>query len=144
MNPGILYAIAAGLMISLQNVFVTRTGEKVGFWEANTLIHGCGFLLALTILLLVGRNGTESLFSVRRIYWIGLVIGVAIVFSVMQGVMHLGVGYAIPVMLTAQILASMLISRFGLFEEKLAVPSPVNIAGVLLLIGGVILTQWRG
>ncbi len=144
MNPGILYAIAAGLMISLQNVFVTRTGERVGFWEANTLIHGFGFLLALSILLTVGRTGTESIFAIRKIYWVGLFIGVLIVFSVMQGVMHLGVGYAIPVMLTAQILASVLISRFGLFEEKMAVPTPVNLIGIALLIGGVVLTQWRG
>lgn len=141
MNPGILYAVAAGLMISLQNVFVTRTGEKVGFWEANTMIHGFGFLLALTILFTVGRSGTVSILDVRKIYWVGLFIGVLIVFSVMQGVMQLGVGYAIPIMLTAQILSSVVISCFGLFGEKLMVPSPVNILGILFLVGGVILTQ---
>jgi len=143
MNPGILYAVAAGLMISLQNVFVTRTGEKVGFWEANTMIHGFGFLLALTILFSVGRSGTESIFDVRKIYWIGLFIGVLIVFSVMQGVMQLGVGYAIPVMLTSQIIGSIVISRFGLFEEKLLVPSPLNLLGVVFLLGGVVLTQLK-
>lgn len=143
MNPGIFYAVAAGLMISLQNVFVTRTGEKVGFWEANTLIHGFGFLLALTILFSVGRSGTESILDVRKIYWVGLFIGVLIVFSVMQGVMQLGIGYAIPIMLTAQIIGSIIISRFGLFEEKLLIPSPVNLLGIAFLIGGVVLTQLK-
>lgn len=143
MNPGILYAVAAGLMICLQNVFVTRTGERVGFWEANTMIHGFGFLLALSILFTVGRSGTESIFDVRKIYWVGLFIGVLIVFSVMQGVMRLGAGYAIPVMLTAQILGSVLISRFGLFEEKLLIPSPLNMLGIAFLVGGVVLTQWK-
>lgn len=143
MNPGILYAVAAGLMISLQNVFVTRTGEKVGFWEANTMIHGFGFLLALAILFSVGRSGSESLFDVRKIYWVGLFIGVLIVFSVMQGVMQLGVGYAIPIMLTAQIIGSIVISRFGLFEERLMVPSPINLLGIAFLIGGVVLTQLK-
>lgn len=143
MNPGIFYAVAAGLMISLQNVFVTRTGEKVGFWEANTLIHGFGFLLALTILFSVGRSGTESILDVRKIYWVGLFIGVLIVFSVMQGVMQLGIGYAIPIMLTAQIIGSIVISRFGLFEEKLMIPSPVNLLGIAFLIGGVVLTQLK-
>ncbi len=141
MNQGVLYAVAAGLMICLQNVFVTRTGEKVGFWEANTLIHGVGFLLALFILFTVGRTGTESIFQIRKIYWIGLVIGVLIVFSVMQGVMHLGVGYAIPIMLTAQILGSTVISRFGLFEEKLMIPSPLNLVGIAFLVCGVVMTQ---
>lgn len=143
MNQGILYAVAAGLMICLQNVFVTRTGEKVGFWEANTLIHGVGFLLALIILFTVGRTGTESIFQIRKVYWIGLVIGVLIVFSVMQGVMHLGAGYAIPIMLTAQILASTVISRFGLFEEKLVIPSPLNLAGIAFLVCGVVMTQMK-
>lgn len=143
MNPGILYAVAAGLMISLQNVFVTRTGEKVGFWEANTMVHGFGFLLALTILFTIGRSGTESIFDVRKIYWVGLFIGVLIVFSVMQGVMQLGVNYAIPIMLTAQIIGSIIISRFGLFDEKLMVPSPVNMLGIAFLIGGVMMTQLK-
>jgi len=143
MNPGILYALAAGLMISLQNVFVTRTGERIGFWEANTFVHGFGFLLALTILLSVGRSNQGSLMQVPKIYWIGLVIGVLIVFSVMQGVMNLGVGYAVPIILTAQILASALISRFGLFGETTSVPTPINLLGMGMLIGGVLLTQTR-
>ena len=143
MNPGILYALAAGLMISLQNVFVTRTGERIGFWEANTFVHGFGFLLALTILLSVGRSNQGSLMQVPKIYWIGLVIGVLIVFSVMQGVMNLGVGYAVPIILTAQILASALISRFGLFGEATSVPTPINLLGMGMLIGGVLLTQTR-
>lgn len=143
MNQGIAYAVAAGLMISLQNVFVTRTGEKVGFWEANVMIHGCGLVLAVLILLAVGRSSAGSLSDLSKVYWIGLFIGVLIVFSVMQGVMHLGVGYAVPILLTAQILGSMAISGFGLFEEKMAVPSPLNLIGVLLLIGGVILTQFK-
>lgn len=143
MNPGILYAVAAGLMISLQNVFVTRTGEKVGFWEANTMIHGFGFLLALGILLVAGRSGSGNLLELKRVYWVGLIIGVLIVFSVMQGVMTLGVGYAIPLMMTAQIISSLVISRYGLFEEKLTIPTPLNLIGVVMLIGGVILTQLK-
>jgi len=29
---GIIFSIAAGLFISLQGVFNTRLGEKIGFW----------------------------------------------------------------------------------------------------------------
>ena len=31
---GILFAIAGGLFIGLQQVFNTRLGERIGFWEA--------------------------------------------------------------------------------------------------------------
>lgn len=143
MVQGFIYAVTAGLLICLQNVFVARTGEKIGFWEANAWIHGAGFVLAFIILMIAGRSGGTSLLEVKKIYWIGLIIGVAIVFSVMQGVSRMGVIYAIPIMLTAQILGSLVIGRFGLFEEQAVLPSPANVLGIIMLVGGVVLSQLR-
>ena len=143
MAQGFAYALTAGILISLQNVFVARTGEKIGLWEANTWVHGAGFVVALMILLMSGKSGQGSLLDVKKIYWVGLIIGVAIVFSVMQGVSRMGVVYAIPIMLTSQILCSMIIGKFGLFEEQMASPSPLNIMGILMLVGGVVLTQFK-
>lgn len=141
MVQGFIYALSAGILISLQNVFVARTGEKIGFWQANAWVHGAGFLLAFAILMMFGKSTGGSILDLKKIYWIGLVIGVAIVFSVMQGVSRMGVVYAIPVMLTAQIISSTVIGRFGLFEEQITVPSPLNILGVIMLLGGVVLSQ---
>ena len=143
MLQGFIYAATAGFLICLQNVFVARTGEKIGLWEANTWIHGAGFVLAFIILMLSGSSGGSSILEVKKVYWIGLFIGVAIVFAMMQGVTRMGVVYAIPIMLTAQIIGSLVIGRFGLFEEQIATPSPLNIVGFCMLIGGVVLSQLR-
>jgi len=143
MAQGFAYALTAGILISLQNVFVARTGEKIGFWEANTWIHGAGFVLAFIILMSSGKSGHGSIMDVKKIYWVGLIIGVAIVFSVMQGVTRLGVIYAIPIMMTAQIIGSFLIGKFGLFEEQVSSPSPLNLVGMCMLIGGVVLSQLK-
>jgi len=143
MVQGFIYALSAGILISIQNVFVARTGEKIGFWEANTWIHGAGFVLAFIILMFFRKSGGSSILEVKKIYWVGLIIGVAIVFSVMQGVTRMGVVYAIPIMLTAQIIATTIIGRFGLFEEQATIPSPLNMIGVIMLVGGVVLSQVR-
>lgn len=141
MFQGFIYALSAGILISLQNVFVARTGEKIGFWQANTWVHGAGFIVAFIILMFFGKSNTSSILDLKKIYWVGLIIGVAIVFSVMQGVSRMGIVYAIPIMLTAQIISSTLIGRFGLFEEQVTIPSPMNILGVAMLLGGVVLSQ---
>lgn len=143
MFQGLVFAIVAGLFIALQNIFMSRTGEKIGFWEANTLINGMGFLLALLILFLTGRSGSAGLREVNPVYVVGCLSGVVVIFSIMQGVSRLGLFIAVPLIISAQIIGSMIISRLGLFEEKVVVPSLVNIVGVLLLVVGAVLSQLR-
>jgi len=144
MIQGLAYALLAGTLISFHNIFVSRTGERLGFWETTTLVHGLGFLLGFSILFFVGRSESGS--SVRDInilYLIGCAVGVIIVFSVMQGVTRLGVLFAVPLIIGAQVIGSVIISHFGLFEEKIVLPSMINIIGLVLLIVGVVLSQVR-
>ncbi len=143
MIQGIIYALLAGTLISAQNVFLTRTGEKFGFWETATLVHGLGLVAGIIILLFVGRSDGGNLKEVNLIYIIGCTVGIFVVFTVVQGVARLGVVFAVPLIIGAQIIGSILISRYGLFEEKIVSPSPINIIGILLLMFGVVLTQVR-
>ncbi len=141
MIQGLTFALFAGLLISFQNVFMARTGEKIGFWEATTLVHGLGFLLAVVILFFHGRSSTYSIKDLDFIYIVGCSIGVLIVFSVMQGVVKLGVIFAVPLIIFAQIIGSVVVSRFGLFEEKIVIPSMTNVIGIVMLLVGAILSQ---
>ncbi len=143
MIQGLLFALLAGILISFQNIFVSRTGEKLGFWEATTLVHGLGFLAALAILFFTGRSSENGLRDVNQLYLFGCIVGIFVVFSVMQGVVRLGAFYAVPLIITAQIVGSVFISRFGLFEEKLVVPSLTNIIGLFLLLFGAVLSQLK-
>lgn len=143
MIQGFSFALLAGFLISLQNIFVSRTGEKIGFWEATTVVHGLGFVAALAILFLTGRSSENGIRDVNQLYLLGTVVGIFVVFSVMQGIVRLGVFYAVPLILFAQIVGSVLIARFGLFEEKIVIPSPINLIGLLLLLIGAVLSQAR-
>lgn len=141
MLQGLSFAFLAGFLISFQNVFVSRTGEKIGFWEATTLVHGLGFVAALVVLFLTGRSSDNGIRDVNQIYIFGCMIGIFVVFSVMQGVVRLGVLYAVPLIIFAQIVGSVIISRFGLFEERVTIPSATNMIGLLLLLVGAVLSQ---
>ncbi|MBU2510755.1 DMT family transporter [bacterium] len=143
MLQGLSFALVAGLLISFHNVFITRTGEKLGFWETTTLVHGLGFLLALVILFITGRSAGSSIRDVNYLYVFGCLVGVLVVFSVMQGVVRLGVIFAVPMIIFAQIVGSVIISRFGLFEEKMVIPSVTNLVGIILLLIGAVLSQIR-
>ncbi|MBY6773846.1 DMT family transporter, partial [Clostridium botulinum] len=35
---GIIYAIISGISMSLQGVFNTKLGEKIGIWETNVIV----------------------------------------------------------------------------------------------------------
>jgi bacterial/archaeal transporter family-2 protein len=141
MLQGLSFALLAGTLISFQNVVISRTGEKLGFWETTTLVHGLGFVAALIILLFVGRSNESSIRDVNQWYVIGCTVGVLVVFSVMQGVVKLGVLYAVPLIIFAQIIGSVVISRFGLMEEKVVIPSITNLIGLGMLLIGAILSQ---
>ncbi len=141
MLQGLSFALFAGMLISFQNVVISRTGEKLGFWEATTLVHGLGFVASLAILLVVGRSSQSSIKDISYLYLLGCSVGVLVVYSVMQGVVKLGVLYAVPLIIFAQIVGSVFISRLGLMEEKVVIPSITNILGLLLLLIGAVLTQ---
>ena len=143
MIQGLSFALLAGILISFQNVFISRTGEKLGFWEATTLVHGLGFVAALAILFFTGRSSENGIRDVNQLYLFGCIVGIFVVFSVMQGVVRLGAFYAVPLIIVAQIVGSVIISSFGLFEEKLVVPSMTNIVGLFLLLIGVVLSQLK-
>ncbi len=141
MLQGLSFALIAGLLISFQNVVIARTGEKLGYLETITLVHGLGFALALIILFFVGRSSDNSIRDVNYWYVFGCMMGVLVVFTVMKGVVTLGVLYAVPLIIFAQIIGSVVISRFGLMEEKVVVPSITNMIGLGLLLIGAVLTQ---
>lgn len=46
---GIIFSILAGIFMTIQGVFNTRSSEKIGLWETNLLVQGTGFLLTLII-----------------------------------------------------------------------------------------------
>ncbi|CAN5481750.1 hypothetical protein BH23BAC1_BH23BAC1_37810 [soil metagenome] len=64
-------------------------------------------------------------------------MGAALVFGIAWTMPQIGVGTAIILMISGQIISGMIFSHFGLFGSPVEPVSVLKIVGALLLIGGV-------
>jgi transporter family-2 protein len=141
---GIIFSIAAGVFISLQGVFNTRMSEKIGFWETNTFVHGSGFAFTLILLLTVGKGSFSKLGEVNRLYMVGGVLGVLILFSVMNAISALGATYSVAILLVTQLIAATVIDSFGLFDSPVIKFDITKLFGIIIMIIGIIVFKLKG
>ncbi|WP_353893236.1 DMT family transporter [Proteinivorax hydrogeniformans] len=138
---GILYSMMAGVFISVQSAFNANVSTKVGGVETTAIVHGVGFIASLILLSFWREGDVSKIGEVNKLYLLGGVLGVGIVFSAMKGVSLLGAAFSISILLVAQLLVAVLIDTFGLFgmdKVALTVNKPI---GILIMIIGVLIFQ---
>jgi bacterial/archaeal transporter family-2 protein len=140
---GILFSIIAGVAMSLQGVFNTRLGEKIGSWESNVFVQGTGLLVALIVLMFAGNGGLKHIKEANKLYLLGGVLGVIIIFTVMQGIKSLGPTCSIAIILIAQLTAAALIDAFGLFDSAQIKFGLTKIIGIVIMVTGIIIFKWK-
>jgi transporter family-2 protein len=140
---GALYAIVAGLFVSLQSIFNVRVSEKAGFWLTNTLVHGSGFIVSLIIFWMVKDGNLHKLQSVNKLYLLGGCMGVIIVFSAMKSVTALNPAYAIAIMIIVQLLGTMAMESFCLLGIDKVALSANRLIGIGVMIAGVIIFKYK-
>ncbi|AWB44585.1 hypothetical protein DCC85_10335 [Paenibacillus sp. CAA11] len=138
MIAGLLLAVLAGSLVSLQNIFNSKVNEHTGSWTTTALVLGMGFVASLTFSLIVEGRATFRLQHMQPWYWISGMIGVGVVICLVQGVKLLGPTYAISLVMTSQLGFALLWDSMGwLGLDK--VPFTLNqLLGVLVIIGGII------
>ncbi len=141
---GILFAVASGVFICLQSVFNTRLGEKIGFWETNTFVHGTGFLITFIIMLVTGNGNFTRLGEANKLYMIGGLLGVLILFSVMNSIAALGATYSVAILLVTQLIAATLVDTFGLFDGPVMGFNMAKLAGISIMIIGILIFNLKG
>ncbi len=140
---GIIYAIVSGISMSLQGVFNTRLGEKIGTWETNVLVQLIGLILTVIITVFAGKGNFKELNNANKLYLLGGVLGVVIIFTVMMSIGSLGTTYAIGVILISQIIAAAIIDYFGLFGTEKLNFTLKDFLGVAIMIIGIIVFKWK-
>ena len=141
---GFLYAIAAGIAMSLQGVFNTRLSEKIGTWQTNVFVQGTALLLALVILFLSKDGSFSNIKSVNKLYLSGGVLAVIITFTVMKGMSSIGVTPAVSTILIAQLVAAALIDGCGLFDTACIKFSFTKVIGTAVMIAGILIFKYKG
>ena len=137
----VLLGVGAGCLVGMQAPINSRLGKAVGSVQAATF----SFLVGTAVLLLVAvfvRGGLGTLGHVGRAPWwalVGGLLGAVYVTVALVAVRTLGASGLTAVVITGQLVISVVIDRFGLLGiAKQHVGAP-RIIGLLLLAAGVVL-----
>lgn len=137
-----LSALLGGVAVAIQLVINGQTRTALGgpLWAAlaNNVVGLVG--LGLTLLLMGARlPASDSLRSVPPMYWCAGLLGAA--FITMNAVVtpKLGLAATFLLVLSGQLVASLLIDHFGWFTGTTKTASPTVLLGVALVFVGALL-----
>ena len=140
---GYIFAIIAGMSMSIQGVMNTRLSEKVGLFASNAYVQGTAFILSLIALIFVKDINFKGFGEVNKWYLLGGLFGLVITITVMLSVKNLSPVIAISTILVSQLLCAALIDAFGFMGTEKVVFSWNKYVGLAAMIGGVILLKWE-
>jgi bacterial/archaeal transporter family-2 protein len=137
----VLLGVGAGCLVGMQAPINSRLGRVLGSVQAATFSFLVGTLVLVLIAAFV-RGGLGNLAHVGRAPWwalIGGLLGAVYVTVALVAVRTLGASGLTAVVITGQLAISVLIDRFGLFGVARQSISLQRIAGLVLLVAGVLL-----
>ena len=140
---GIICAIISGIAMSVQGVFNTRLGDKIGVWETTLLVQIIALIVSLIVFFLFGDGSYSNLKEANKLYLLGGVLGVVITFTVMKSVGSMGPTLGIGIILISQLLTAALIDAFGLFGSDKIKFSLNHFLGIAIMIAGIVLFKWK-
>lgn len=144
MSHHALIMLAAGLGIPLLAALNARLGANIGSPAAAAFIL---FLVALAatgaaMLATGGSDALKALAGQPRHLFLGGVLVAFYVLSITWIAPVFGVGNAVFFVLLGQLMSAAAIDHFGLFGAQASGLTPMRVAGILVMAGGVALTQF--
>lgn len=136
---GILLAIIAGALVSLQTIFNSKVNEHTGSWSTTTLVLGMGFIASLLMGLLLEGTGMFQLRHMQAWYWLSGAVGVGVVICLVQSIKHLGPTYGISIVLTSQLGCALLFDSLGWLGLAKVDFSFTKLIGVLVIVAGILI-----
>lgn len=134
----LILAVVAGVTMALQGSLNTALSKIIGLLEATFIVHAAGTALIM-VLLFVFKMGQGDLARVGEAPWylyLGSLLGVLIVYSVIFSVSKLGVAVATTAIIVGQVSTALLIDHFGLFGLKEIPFTWWKVVGLGLLAAG--------
>ncbi|WP_163100350.1 DMT family transporter [Peribacillus alkalitolerans] len=141
---GLIMALIAGTLVSLQNIFNSKVNEHAGSWATTTVVLGMGFLASLGIGLIFEGKKLFILQNMQPWYWVSGVIGVGVVTCLVQGIRLLGPTYAIAIVMTSQLTFALLFDSLGWLGLEQIPFTFKQLLGVLIIVAGVIVFKLGG
>ncbi|WP_157418111.1 DMT family transporter [Bacillus cereus] len=135
---GILFAVFAGIFITLQGTFNAKLSSHIGIWSTSIITHLIGFIIATTVFLLKKEEKVTDLKSVKKIYLVAGVFGGFIICAETMAIYSLGVTLTAGTLMVAQLLTATVIEMKGLFHIKKIQMERYHIVGTIVMIIGIV------
>ncbi|BFH63151.1 DMT family transporter [Paenibacillus azoreducens] len=141
---GLLLALLAGSLVSLQNIFNNRVNVHVGNQATTALVLGLGFAASLTLGLVFEGTSLFHLEHMKLWYCFSGLIGVGVVTCMVQGMARLGPTFAVSISMSAQLGLALLFDSMGWLGLEKVDFTLKQLIGVLVIVGGIIIFKAGG
>lgn len=139
---GIFFALAGGFFLTFQSVANATISDSIGTWQAATMTQFTGFVLAILIVIVLRDRSYWNLKNVPLLYASGGLLAAIVLYTNMTAVHRMGVTLTIGIFLIAQLLTAVLVDAKGWFDMAKQRIGVTQIAGLLLMIVGVVVLKW--
>lgn len=131
-------AALSGAAMALQGTFNAALGKIIGIWESTLLVHIIGTVLVILIIMIlgVGFSNFSKLGNVPWYAFLGGILNVAIIYTLVRAIPKIGVGNATTAIIVAQVLTAVLIDCLGAFGMKKIEFHYLDLLGIALLAAG--------
>jgi transporter family-2 protein len=135
--------VVAGMMIAFQGPVNAALARTIGAFEASFMSFFIGTIAMASLIIVMGQGSLKQVTAVPRWQLVGGLLGAIMVTSLILSVPKIGLTAAMVASLTGQLATAIVIDRFGLFGVPVKTLEWNRVAGVLLLIGAVVLINWK-
>jgi transporter family-2 protein len=139
-----LLTFAAGVSLAVQQVLNSNLRGQIGSpWWAGVTSYVVGTLVMLAVAVpLDGVRGLRSMIDrVEGLTWMGGALGAMFIATAIFMVPRLGATTTLGFVIVGQLVAAATIDHFGLLGITQTPLTPTRVAGVALLIGGMVLIR---
>ncbi|MCM3726461.1 DMT family transporter [Neobacillus cucumis] len=144
MLVGFIFALIAGSLVGLQNIFNSKVNERAGSWATTTLVLGLGFLASLLMGLIFEGKQMFYLHDMKPWYWMSGVIGVGVVTCIVQGIKRLGPTIAVSIALISQLVFALWWDSMGFLGLDKVPFTFKHLLGVLVIVAGIVVFKLGG
>jgi transporter family-2 protein len=138
----LLFAVVAGAFLPLQAGVNARLAHFVGGpVRASTISFVVGALALFLVVLLFYRHANTRAGDAPWWAWVGGLLGAFYVTATVVVPIRIGAAAFFGILVTAQLVMSVLIDQFGWLNFPKHAASPLRLVGVGLLVAGVLLVR---
>ena len=142
---GIIIAMIAGTLMSVQGVFNAEVTKQTSIWVSASFVQATALIVCLIAWFVTGRAGSfMSLTRVEPKYMLlGGAIGAFITYSVISAMQLLGPAEATLFIVTLQLVTAYIIEVIGLFGVERAGFEIKKAIGLIIVIAGIVIFKWE-